>query len=333
VANRSVVTHAECGALIAAVPIMLRFVPTDSLIVVGFNGTGLLRATFGMRVDLPAPAEYSAVLGVLRGAISRQAPDAVAVIVVGGDHRDADDDDLPHRALVRGCTALAEDLGLPLLSSLWVAAIEAHQAWFSYAEPGRFGTVPDPRTSAVGLEAVVGGAVTYDSRETFTAQLSPDPADDLRRRAEIIRHLPRVIVEDAAALVRDALDHVIEPDFRVDDEQIARVGHGLTHPRVRDVAVALAVTGAAGASELLWSRLTRATPRPFVTHPATLLALVTYLRGNGVLAGVALDIALDADPSNMLAALIRACLHQGVAPQQIEQLLTTATSAASVKAT
>jgi hypothetical protein len=114
---------------------------------------------------------------------------------------------------------------------------------------------------------------------------------------------------------------------------IARVGHALTHPQVRDIAVAFAVTGAAGASELLWSRLTRATPCPHVTHPATLLGLVTYLRGNGVLAGMALDIALDADPSNKLAALIRACLHQGVAPQQIEQLLTTATSAASATAT
>lgn len=286
-----------------------------------------------MRVDLPAPSDYSAVLGVLRGAISRQAPDAVAVIVVGGDHRDADEDDLPHRELVRGCTALAEDLGMPLLSSLWVAVIEACQAWFSYADPGRFGTLPDPRTSAVGLEAVVGGAVTYNSRDAFAAQLSPDPVDDLHRRAKIIRHLPRVIVADAAALVREALGHVTEPDFSMDDERIARVGQALTHPRVRDVAVAFAVTGAAGASELLWSRLTRATPRPHVTHPATLLAIVTYLRGNGVLAGVALDIALDADPSNMLAALIRTCLNQGVAPQQIEELLATATSAASVKAT
>lgn len=328
--NRSVVmSHAECGTLIAAVPFMLRFVPTASLIIVGFTGTGPCRATFTMRVDLPAPSDYSAALGALRGAISRQEPDAVAVIVVGGDHHDAADDDLPHRALVRGCAAIAEDLGLSLMSPLWVASIEAYQAWFSYAEPGRFGTVPEPRTSAVGLESVVVGEVTYDNRDAFTAQLSPDPAGDLRRRAQIIRHLPHIEVDDGAALVRDTLDHVTEPDFSIDDDLVARIGHGLTHPRVRDIAVSFAVTGAAGASELLWSRLTRATPRPHVTHPATLLAITAYLRGNGVLASVALDIALDADPSNVLAVLIRTCLQHGVAPQKIEQLLS---SAAEVKA-
>lgn len=328
--NRPVVmSHADCGTLIAAVPFMLRFVPTASLIIVGFTGTSPCRATFTMRVDLPAPSDYSAALEALRGAISRQEPDAVAVIVVGGDHHDAADDDLPHRALVRGCAAIAEDLGLPLMSPLWVAAIEAYQAWFSYTEPGRFGTVPDPRTSAVGLESVLVGEVTYDNRDAFTAQLNPDPAGDLRRRAQIIQHLPHIVVDDAAALVRDALDHVTEPGFSIDDELVARIGHGLTHPRVRDIAVSFAVTGAAGASELLWSRLTRATPRSHVTHPATLLAITAYLRGNGVLAGMALDIALDADPSNMLAALIRTCLQHGVAPQKIEQLLS---SAAAVQA-
>ncbi len=163
--NRSVVmSHAECGTLIAAVPFMLRFVPTASLIVVGFTGTSPCRATFTMRVDLPAPNNYSAALGALRDPISRQEPDAMAVIVVGGNHRDAADDYLPHRELVQGCAAIAENLGLSLMSSLWVAAIEAYQAWFSYTEPGRFGTVPEPRTSAVGLESVVVGEVTYDNR-------------------------------------------------------------------------------------------------------------------------------------------------------------------------
>jgi hypothetical protein len=310
---------------------MLRFVPTASLIIVGFTGTGPFRASFTMRIDLPAPSDYSAALGALRGAISRQEPDAVAVIVVGGDHRDAADDDLPHRALVRGCAAIAEDLSLSLMSPLWVAAIEAYQAWFSYTEPGRFGTVPEPRTSAVGLESVVVGDVTYDNRDAFTAQLSPDPAGDLRRRAQIIRHLPNIVVDDAAAYaaayVCDTLAHVTEPDFSIDDDLVARIGHGLTHPRVRDIAVSYAVTGAAGASELLWSRLTRATPRPHVTHPATLLAITAYLRGDGVLAGMALDIALDADPSNVLAALIRTCLQHGVAPQKIKKLLSRAAEA------
>lgn len=324
--------HAAFGVLIAAIPAMLRFAPTESLIVMGFTGTGPYRATFAIRVDLPAPQDYPVALDQLRGAISRQALDALAVVVAGGDHRHADDDDLPHRELVRGCIALAEDLGLPLLPPLWVAAIEAYQVWLSYVEPGRFGTVPDPRTSAIGITAtVVGGDVTYESRDAFAAQLSPDPGGALGRRAEVIRHLPAVVVDDATALMRDAVERVTERNFHFDDEVIARLGHGLTHPRVRDAALSLAVTGAAEASELLWAYLTRATPRPHVTYPSTLLAIVTYLRGNGPLAGVALEIALDADPSNMLAALVCTAVHNGVPPQRLKDFLTTAVNASPLE--
>lgn len=325
------VDHAAYGTLIAAVPAILRFAPTDSLVVVGFTGVHPGRAVFGMRVDLPMPCHYPAVLDQLRGVLSVQEPDAVAIIVIGGDHRDAKDDDLPHRGLVRGCSSLARDLGLSLLPPLWVAAIEAQQVWLSYPEPGRFGTVPEPRTSAVSLAAVVGGDVTYENRDAFSAQLSPDPPVDLDRRARTIGHLPPVVVQDAIALVRDATEHVTDPNSSLDEETIARLGQGLAHPRVRDVAISLAVTDSAEASELLWVRLTRALPRPHLSHAATLLAIVTYLRGNGALAGVALEIALDADPTNVLAALVRAALHNGVPPHQLKDLLATAVSESSPK--
>jgi hypothetical protein len=226
---------------------------------------------------------------------------------------------------------LARDLGLALLPPLWVAAIEAHQVWLSYPEPGRFGTVPDPRTSAGSLAAVVGGDVTYENRDAFSAQLSPDPTADLDRRARTIRRLPPVVVQEAIALVRDATEHVTDPNSSLDEEAIARLGQGLAHPRVRDVAISLAVTGSAEAAELLWVRLTRALPRPHAAHAASLLAIVTYVRGNGALAGVALDVALDADPSNVLAVLVRAALHNCVPPHQLEDLLAAAFSASSLK--
>jgi hypothetical protein len=138
-----------------------------------------------------------------------------------------------------------------------------------------------------------------------------------------------VDVDGATALLHDVITHVTDLNSSLDDEVIVRLGHGLTHPQVRDAAISLAVTGDAQAAEQLWTCLTRATPRPHVTHPATLLAIVAYLRGNGTLAGVALDIALDADPSNVLATLIHTALHQGVAPQQLEELLTRAVIAPS----
>jgi hypothetical protein len=55
----SQIDHVDFGTLIAAMPAMLRFTPTDSLIVVGFTGTGLYRVTFALRVDLPEPGDHA----------------------------------------------------------------------------------------------------------------------------------------------------------------------------------------------------------------------------------------------------------------------------------
>jgi hypothetical protein len=325
--------HVDFGTLIAAMPAMLRFIPTESLIVVGFTGTGPYRVTFALRVDLPESHDHSALLDQLRSPITYQRPDALGVIVVGGD-TGGDGNNLPHHVLVQGCSALAQQLGLPLLLPAWVPKIEADQVWFSYIEAGRFGTVPEPRTTPASLAAaIIDGDVTYDSRDAFTAQLAPDPAADLNRRARMMRSQPPVVVDDAIALMHDVVAHVTGLNSSLDDEVVVRLGHGLMHPLVRDAAISLVVTGEAQAAEQLWTYLTRATPRPHVTHPATLLAIVAYLRGNGTLAGVALDIALDADYSNVLATLIHTALHNGVAPQQLEKLLTNALTAPSPEPT
>jgi uncharacterized protein DUF4192 len=320
--------HVDFGILIAAMPALLHFTPQDSLILVGFTGTGPYRVTFALRVDLPKQGGCARLLDELRSPITRQQLDALGIIVVGGD-ADSDGDALPHHALVQGCCALAQQLGLVLLPPVWVSAIEADQVWFSYVEAGRFGTVPEPRTTPVSLAAaVVGGDVTYDSRTAFIAQLDPDTAADLSRRARMMRSQPPVVVDDATALLHDVLAHT-DLNSGLDDEVIVRLGHVLTHPRVRDAAISLALTGDAQAAEQLWTHLTRATPRPHVTHPATLLAIAAYLRGNGTLAGVALDIALDADPSNVLATLLQTVLHNGIAPQRLKEFLTHAFTATS----
>ena len=75
-------------------------------------------------------------------------------------------------------------------------------------------------------------------------------------------------------------------------------------------------TGAgAAAAERLWLALVRATPAPERAEPAALLALTAYLRGDGALAGVALDAALNACPHHSLSGLLRAALDGGLPPE------------------
>ena len=57
-----------------------------------------------------------------------------------------------------------------------------------------------------------------------------------------------------------------------------------------------------------------ALPPPERAEPASLLAVHAYLRGEGVLANMAIDVALDADPGHHLALLLRESIDRGMPP-------------------
>jgi hypothetical protein len=325
-------THADrsLGSLIAALPAILHFTPAESLIMVGLTGEHPWRVQYALRVDLPQPSDYSALLDQLRICIDNQRFDAVAVIIVGGQEPNSDHRDLPHRQLVDGCIDMALQLGLAVMPPVWVPAIEAGQRWISYVELGQMGAVPDPGTSpATAAMAFLAGDVTYADRNEFEAQLKGDPAADLSRRAELLRSQPPVAVADAIEIVHQAVDRMKDVTARLDDDTIVSLAHALTHPRVRDAALAIALTDLAQPAEILWTHLARATPRSHVTHPATLLAFAAYLRGNGALAGLALDVAIDADQPSELAGLLRIALHNSTTPCQLKDLLTEAANCGS----
>ncbi|OMQ14461.1 hypothetical protein A7K94_0216450, partial [Modestobacter sp. VKM Ac-2676] len=55
--------------------------------------------------------------------------------------------------------------------------------------------------------------------------------------------------------------------------------------------------------------------------PATLLAVTAWARGQGALAGVALDRALDSEPTYPFAVLLRRALHACLPPSAIRDLV------------
>ncbi|HWR46990.1 MAG TPA: DUF4192 family protein, partial [Pseudonocardiaceae bacterium] len=71
----------------------------------------------------------------------------------------------------------------------------------------------------------------------------------------------------------------------------------------------------------------RATPAPERAEPAALLALSAYVRGDGALAGVALDAALHACPQHSLSGLLRAALDAGLPPELLRSIAADAAAA------
>ena len=79
---------------------------------------------------------------------------------------------------------------------------------------------------------------------------------------------------------------------------------------------------AADGAEHLWAALVRETPDPEAAEPAALLAACALLRGDGALAGIALDRAEQAWPGHRLSRLLRAVWAAGIPPERVRDCLT-----------
>jgi hypothetical protein len=67
----------------------------------------------------------------------------------------------------------------------------------------------------------------------------------------------------------------------------------------------------------LWRRLATSLPAPYDAAPLFLFGWASYRDGNGALARIAADRALDSDPYYTAADLILAALSQALDPHQL----------------
>jgi hypothetical protein len=114
-----------------------------------------------------------------------------------------------------------------------------------------------------------------------------------------------------------------------DHEEIAWLGVTLSDLRVRDDAWARMDPAFTKQHERLWVDLVRHLPTEFVAAPAALLAFTAWQGGNGALAVVAIERALDAEPQYSMALLISEALRAGLAPSAARLPMTPKQVAAS----
>jgi hypothetical protein len=320
----------EFGELIAGIPGLLGFVPTDSLVLATFSGRDDFRLGPTIRVDLPLARDRLALVQQLRGALRQNEVVAVAAVVVGGGS--ADPPNLPHRELVRLLTRELTDLDARLVHSAWVPNIEEDVTWWCYEDDLCAGKVYDPHASALAAMQAVDGMVTYATREDMLDVLAPDDEDRVAHRARLLAGFTEyqrgepathqaelVAAVDAAVGAAAAQDSL--PDL--DDDQIVRLAVALGYSRVRDSCLTMSITDRAAGAERLWTVLTRGLPAPERAEPACLLALCAYLRGSAVLAGMALEVAMAADPGHRMAPLLREALDMGTPPDVVRRMVTT----------
>ncbi|MEO3876184.1 DUF4192 domain-containing protein [Nonomuraea sp. B12E4] len=187
--------------------------------------------------------------------------------------------------------------------------------------------VPVDLTSSVpAAAAVVAGMRALPDRAALVATLDPpqdfdqDHAQSITR--EVCARAKKANREgddwfgDGVKRVVAALDHV-QAGGHLDAETVAWLGLCLTAKPVRDMAMTYVQEYDAETHVRLWTDVVRKVQPAFAAAPATLLAFAAMCRGDGPLAGVALDRALSVNSHYTLALLLVETLMVGLSPSEV----------------
>jgi hypothetical protein len=315
------------GAVIAALPAVLGFVPEKSLVLLSIDD-GELGAV--MRIDLSETvADQVGHLAEVAGAAGPEA--AIAVIV------DADGAGCPmcndqYRDL---CVALTDEL-IRHDIELWAAHVVDRVAlggrWHCVDGCGAGGLVDDPSASPMAAAAVLDGRRLYARRADLQAVIAVDRprsasltgliAERAALRDEAHRDDPTACVRRDVEAAMAAAAGVADGQ-QLGDAEIAGLACALVDVEVRDTLYALAVGHSAGDAESLWALLARTLPTPWRAEALVLLAFSAYARGDGPLAGVSLEAALRCEPGHRMAGMLDTALQSGLRPEHIRELAVT----------
>lgn len=299
--------------LLAAVPYLLGFHPTDSVVVVALRGK---RVIFQGRVDVPDPDEVEGLVPYLAEIAARQRPTGVTLIGYGPLERVA--------GMLDAMSGALADVGVPVLD---VLRVHEGRYWCMVCDDP-FCCPPegiefDVAATAVAAAATYEGLVALPDRAALAASLAPvagsagiepELAAARERLAGLGSGGTRRRRAASRAAVRDALDRCAAGG-RLDDDEVAWLAVLLTEIAARDDAwQRMLAVAPIPEHQALWTDVVRRVPKQYVAAPATLLALSAWRSGNGSLADVAAQRALDAVPGYGLAEIIREAVGSGIPP-------------------
>lgn len=304
------------ASLIAALPAVLGFVPEHSLAVVTVVGAELGCV---MRVDLSAAlTDNAAQLAEVVGAAN---PDEAIAVIVDEFGADCDACGTDHLALADALGRSLAAEGVQLLAVLVVDKVAADGQWYCADGCGERGLVDDPEASPLAAAAVLDGRRLYRRRADLQQVIAVTDTSRCARLDEAIVEygFPALTTRTAREAVHMAmavaarLGDGTEPA----DAELVTVVCALNDPRVRDTLYALAVGDGAAEAESLWALMARVLPARWRADVLALLAFSAYARGDGPLAGIALEEALRDDPAHRMAAMMDSALQSGMRPEQI----------------
>jgi len=304
--------------MLDAVPHLLGFVPTDSLVVVGVVGP---RSRVGpaLRLDLGNPREDRElarhVAELLRGH------GLAGALTIVYDDGPAPEHRLPRRGLVTAVERALRREGIAVRDALLVR----RGRWWSYrcqdprcCPPEGAALPAASSTSVVGATLAVEQGLPLPSREALVASLGAAvPAGLAAEVAALLLELAARPPAHRLARLRAELPRAVAA---VEDgpgpgrAQVSALIALVQDIACRDEVVLSADPAELGALVRLWSLLLRQAPPRCVPEVGAVLAGLAQSGGQGALARTAVDRVLAADPAHRLGLLLLQVLDAGLAP-------------------
>lgn len=319
--------------LVQAVPYLLGFHPSSSLVLLGLERG---RVVVTARMDLADLAEPMLLPGTVSAMHRGGADKFVGVIFDDTAPAAAGSGEGPPlpwagaaaevAAAVARVGAVVDDVLLVSRSRVWS---------YTCGDPSCCppeGHELEPSTE-MAAAATYAGLVALPDRAAVAALLDPVPG---ARRAALLPHLDRAERAAVATIVRGgdaraeravkralfAAARIADSpgtQFDLPDEQVVRFGVALQRIPMRD-SVWMAIDDRRIDGRPLWRQLGCRLPEPYDAPALFLFAWATWRAGDGALAGMAAERALASDPGYSAADLLLAALSQAIDPRRMPRL-------------
>ncbi|MFJ8001931.1 DUF4192 domain-containing protein [Streptomyces sp. NPDC096310] len=359
-ADQQQITLRSPAELADALPYLLGFHPTDSVVMVALHGE---RGRFGgrLRLGIPrSPKEWPPVAGqlaecLIEGSERRGArPDGIVAFLCQDPGPDETGRQVMERLrpLAQRLRTACGGLDVPVHE---VLCISDGRFW-SYCCPDRRCCPPEgtglalPGTSVMAAAAAYAGVRVRGSLREMEAALTPwsAPASVEAQERALDRAgaslVPRILISgsreqvgaETLTLARSLLERLggagtgdrtgadAEDDRLIGDDEAAAVILGLQDRETRDRAAEWMEGPDAAPALRLWRALSRRCVGPYAEHataPLTLAGWVAWSTGDDVGARVALGLALRLDPSYVFAQLLHQACNEGLDPETLRHCL------------
>jgi len=307
--------------LITAVPFLIGFHPTNSLVLIAVKDGAIGLA---MRIDLPSHIDSDEIDLLAHHFIRDQAQAALLVAYMPQERSDGDSLLISLGAgLIRNGIEIQESL---LITGGRYRSIKCRDGMCC---PAAGKALPAIEDSAIAAEHVVAGIpMPYGDISELIDSIA---ADSQSLSKEWISDVSGYLVDEDSPeigpLRRDGVEAMLLllDEFRIgrgptDQRLVARVIGRMSDVQVRDYAMGVHQEDNYDLYFAMWRELLRLSPVGSVAPIACIVAAMAYENGDGALAQRALDRAISDNASYPLAALLRRVFNAGWPPQSFAQM-------------